>query len=116
MQNLGYMYFFNLIDACQKEFVVCELFDCQNPFQAKEELELAKKNYEALNTQLLEEIPGFTKKCMVLIVDCLENFALAQRRLYCETQQDYEELLQVYNYNVTLTNVTSENIVYFPER
>ncbi|XP_078366924.1 dynamin-binding protein-like isoform X2 [Oculina patagonica] len=62
---------------------------------AKEELELAKKNYEALNTQLLEEIPGFTEMCMALTVDCLENFALAQNRLYCEIQQDYDELLQL---------------------
>lgn len=71
------------------------VFDCQNPFQAKEDLELAKKNYEALNTQLLEELPGFTEKCMALVVDCLENFAVAQNRLYFEIQQDYEQLLQV---------------------
>ncbi|KAJ7357603.1 hypothetical protein OS493_024416 [Desmophyllum pertusum] len=62
---------------------------------AKEELELAKKNYEALNTQLLEEIPGFTEMCMALVVDCLENFALAQNRLYYEMQQGYEQLLQL---------------------
>ena len=68
-----------------------------NLFQAKDELELAKKNYEALNTQLLEEIPGFTEKCMALVVDCMENFALAQKRLYCEVQEDYHQLLQVMN-------------------
>ena len=71
------------------------VFDCQNPVQAKEDLELAKKNYEALNAQLLEELPGFTDKCMALVVDCLENFAVAQTRLYLEIQQDYEQLLQV---------------------
>ena len=71
------------------------LFDCQNCIQAKEDLELAKKNYEALNTQLLEELPGFTEKCMALVVDCLENFAAAQNSLYFEIQQDYEQLLQV---------------------
>jgi len=71
------------------------VFDCQNPIQAKEDLELAKKNYEALNTQLLEELPGFTEKCMALVVDCLETFAVAQNRLYFEIQQDYKELLQV---------------------
>ena len=64
-------------------------------FQAKEELELAKKNYEALNTQLLEEIPGFNEQCMALVVDCLKNFAVAQNRLYHEIQQEYEQLLQV---------------------
>lgn len=72
------------------------LFDCQHLVQAKEDLELAKKNYEALNTQLLEELPGFTDKCMALLVDCLENFAVAQNRLYFEVQQDYEQLLQVH--------------------
>lgn len=72
------------------------LFDCQHLVQAKEDLELAKKNYEALNTQLLEELPGFTDKCMALVVDCLENFAVAQNRLYFEVQQDYEQLLQVH--------------------
>ena len=56
---------------------------------------MAKKNYEALNTQLLEEIPGFTEKCMCLVVDCLKNFAMAQNRLYYEIQQEYEHLLQV---------------------
>lgn len=66
-------------------------------FQAKEELELAKKNYEALNTQLLEEIPGFTQQCMALVVDCLKNFALSQNRLYYDIQQEYEQLLQVRN-------------------
>ena len=71
------------------------VFDCQNPVQAKEDLELAQKNYEALNAQLLEELPGFTDKCMALVVDCLENFAVAQNRLYLEIQQDYEQLLQV---------------------
>ena len=64
-------------------------------FQVKDELELAKKNYEALNTQLLEEIPGFTNKCMALVVNCLENFMLAQSALYDETQQEYKQLLQV---------------------
>ena len=63
--------------------------------KAKEKLGFAKKNYEALNTQLLEEIPGFTEKCMSLVVDCLENFAMAQNRLYYEIQQEYEQLLQV---------------------
>lgn len=72
------------------------LFDCQHLVQAKEDLELAKKNYEALNTQLLEELPGFTDKCMALLVDCLENFAVAQNRLYFEVQKDYEQLLQVH--------------------
>lgn len=72
------------------------LFDCQHLVQAKEDLKLAKKNYEALNTQLLEELPGFTDKCMALVVDCLENFAVAQNRLYFEVQQDYEQLLQVH--------------------
>lgn len=56
---------------------------------------MAKKNYEALNTQLLEEIPGFTEKCMCLVVDCLKNFAMAQNRLYYEIKQEYEQLLQV---------------------
>ena len=64
-------------------------------------MELAKKNYEALNAQLLEEIPGFTKKCMSLVVDCLKNFAMAQNRLYYEIQQEYEQLLQVFVLNRT---------------
>lgn len=62
---------------------------------AKEELELAKKNYEALNTQLLEEIPGFTQKCMSLVVDCLKNFTLAHNRFYHQIQQEYQQLLQL---------------------
>lgn len=66
-----------------------------NLFQAKEELELAKKNYEALNTQLLEEIPGFTEKCIALVLDCLENFAIAQKKLYNEVHEDYDQLLEV---------------------
>lgn len=33
---------------------------------------------------------------MALVVDCLENFAVAQNRLYFEVQQDYEQLLQVH--------------------
>ncbi|XP_015766908.1 PREDICTED: dynamin-binding protein-like [Acropora digitifera] len=62
---------------------------------AKEELEIAKKNYEALNTQLLEEIPGFTEKCMTLVVDCMKNFALAHNNFYHQIRQEYEQLLQV---------------------
>lgn len=62
---------------------------------AKEELKIAKKNYEALNTQLLEEIPGFTEKCMTLVVDCMKNFALAHNNFYHQIRQEYEQLLQL---------------------
>ena len=88
------MEFRYLID-CFVFVVVVVFFFFFFHFQAKEELKLAKKNYEALNTQLLEEIPGFNEQCMALVVDCLKIFAVAQNRLYHEIQQQYEQLVQV---------------------
>lgn len=83
------------LDYDHKSNKIDKIKDREKLKAAKEELELAKKNYEALNTQLLEEIPGFTEKCMALVLDCLENFALAQKKLYSEVHGDYDQLLQL---------------------
>lgn len=83
------------LDYDHKSNKIDKIKDREKLKAAKEELELAKKNYEALNTQLLEEIPGFTEKCMALVLDCLENFALAQKKLYSEVHEDYDQLLQL---------------------
>ncbi|XP_032242810.2 dynamin-binding protein isoform X1 [Nematostella vectensis] len=60
--------------------------------QAKEELESAKRNYEALNAQLLEELPLFRQKTMSLVKDCVLNFAHAKRKFHAAIHGEYNNL------------------------
>ena len=62
---------------------------------------MAKNNYEALNSQLLEELPRFTSKCMTFIKCCLSNFVKARRIYLSEFTEEIRLLLQVCSYSLS---------------
>ncbi|XP_074659754.1 dynamin-binding protein-like isoform X2 [Tubulanus polymorphus] len=49
--------------------------------QAKENLELTKRNYEALNAQLKDELPLLFEMSVSLFKDCISNFITAQKNM-----------------------------------
>lgn len=64
-------------------------------FQANEELELAKKNYEALNIQLLDELPILNSKAFVVLQTCIANFANAHKNFFVEAFDRFSPSVQV---------------------
>lgn len=52
--------------------------------QLTEQCTTAKRNYEALNTQLLEELPVFRVKVSKMVSRCVSVFLRAQNQLYLE--------------------------------
>lgn len=58
--------------------------------QLTEQCTVAKRNYEALNTQLLEELPMFRAEVSKMVSRCVAVFLHAQNQLYLE----WAELLQ----------------------
>ena len=69
---------------------------------------MAKNNYEALNSQLLEELPRLTAKCMTFIKCCLSNFVKARRFFLSEFTEEIRLMLQVCSYSLT-----SQHLSYF---
>ena len=53
---------------------------------------------------------------MALVVDCLKNFSVAQNRLYYEIQQDYEELLQVLEKRLKISEEELDYLDYLTAR
>uniref|UniRef100_A0A8C9SBP6 Dynamin-binding protein n=1 Tax=Scleropages formosus TaxID=113540 RepID=A0A8C9SBP6_SCLFO len=47
--------------------------------RVQEELQAARNNYEALNAQLLDELPKFVRTAEALFTGCVRSFAQAQR-------------------------------------
>jgi len=70
--------------------------DAEKSRQFSDELNMAKNNYEALNSQLLEELPRFTSKCMTFIKCCLSNFVKARRIYLSEFTEEIRLLLQLH--------------------
>ena len=56
---------------------------------------MAKNNYEALNSQLLEELPLLTVKCMSFVKSCLSNFVEAKKLYLSELTEEIKLMLQV---------------------
>ncbi|XP_012277640.1 dynamin-binding protein [Orussus abietinus] len=71
----------------------------------QEELATAKSNYEALNQQLLEELPILIGAATTILINCIEALASARRLLNGKVTNRYLSLSEC------LAHVTSQNIL-----
>uniref|UniRef100_A0A7M4EEL2 Rho guanine nucleotide exchange factor 38 n=1 Tax=Crocodylus porosus TaxID=8502 RepID=A0A7M4EEL2_CROPO len=60
---------------------------------AGEELDLAKKEYEALNAQLVEELQVFNQAAKQIVVNCLHCFITLLRQTMCTALQLYSAVV-----------------------
>lgn len=63
--------------------------------RVQEELQAARNNYEALNAQLLDELPKFHNAAEELFTSCVRGFAQAQKDFIHLTLGELTPLLQV---------------------
>ncbi|XP_036428586.1 dynamin-binding protein isoform X3 [Colossoma macropomum] len=63
--------------------------------RVQEELQIARNNYEALNAQLLDELPKFHRAAEELFTSCVRGFAQAQRDFIRLTLGELTPLLQL---------------------
>nr|CAD7204455.1 unnamed protein product [Timema douglasi] len=63
--------------------------------QFQEELAISKSNYEALNWQLLEELPILTTLACELFVECMAAFVTSRRLLSGKITKQYLTLMEV---------------------
>ncbi|KAL2078012.1 hypothetical protein ACEWY4_025697 [Coilia grayii] len=63
--------------------------------RAQEELQAARNNYEALNAQLLDELPKFHRAAEDLFMGCVRAFAQSQRDFMRLTLGELQPLLQL---------------------
>lgn len=73
--------------------------------KVREDVQVAKHDYEALNSQLVEDLPVLYRYSVQLIEHCLHSLLLAQRRFYSAT------LAQLLNLPLTLTASSDQDIV-----
>lgn len=62
--------------------------------RVQEELQVARNNYEALNAQLLDELPKFHSVAEELFTGCVRAFAQAQKDFMKTTLGELKPLLQ----------------------
>ncbi|KAI3365240.1 hypothetical protein L3Q82_010330 [Scortum barcoo] len=65
--------------------------------RVQEELQVARNNYEALNAQLLDELPKFHTGAEELFTGCLRAFAQAQKDFMETTLGELKPLLHVFS-------------------
>lgn len=72
-----------------------KLLDYNSSLQrsAGEELDLAKKEYEALNAQLVEELQVFNQAAEQIVVNCLHCFITLLRQTMCTALQLYSSVV-----------------------
>ncbi|XP_059892424.1 dynamin-binding protein isoform X1 [Gadus macrocephalus] len=75
--------------------------------RAQEELRAARNNYEALNAQLLDELPKFHTAAEELLTGCVRAFARAQKDFVKRTLGELKPLLQVSSLCSTEGNLVS---------
>ncbi|TRY58021.1 hypothetical protein DNTS_034776 [Danionella cerebrum] len=63
--------------------------------RVQEELQTARNNYEALNAQLLDELPKFHRAAEDLFTSCMRGFAQSQRDFISLTLGELTPLLQL---------------------
>lgn len=68
--------------------------------QMKTEVIVCKSNYEALNLQLLEDLPKFYQLSISVITDCLRQFILIQEGFWLSAQREILKLLKVICYYI----------------
>ncbi|XP_057213732.1 dynamin-binding protein isoform X2 [Triplophysa rosa] len=75
--------------------------------RVQEELQAARNNYEALNAQLLDELPKFHHAAGELFTSCVRGFAQAQRDFISLTVGELRPLLQLSGLGGTEGNLLS---------
>ncbi|KAM7370770.1 hypothetical protein PAMP_010291 [Pampus punctatissimus] len=65
--------------------------------RVQDELQVARNNYEALNAQLLDELPKFHSAAEDLFTGCVRAFAQAQKDFMKTTLGELKPLLQVFS-------------------
>ncbi|XP_077358220.1 dynamin-binding protein isoform X2 [Festucalex cinctus] len=68
--------------------------------RVQDELQVARSNYEALNAQLLDELPKFHGAAEELFTGCVKAFAQAQKDFMKTTLGELKPLLQVFSRKV----------------
>uniref|UniRef100_A0A8C8DHT2 Dynamin-binding protein n=1 Tax=Oryzias sinensis TaxID=183150 RepID=A0A8C8DHT2_9TELE len=74
----------------------------------QEELRAARNNYEALNAQLLDELPKFLQTADELFLGCVTAFAQAQKDFMRTTMEELKPLLQFSNKGGTSGNLIAQ--------
>ena len=64
-----------------------------------EELSTSKSNFEALNQQLLEELPLLINAGMEILYDCIDAFASARKLFGAEIMKQYIMISEVSIFN-----------------
>ncbi|XP_026132315.1 dynamin-binding protein isoform X3 [Carassius auratus] len=75
--------------------------------RVQEELQRARNNYEALNAQLLDELPKFHHAAEDLFTSCVRGFTQAQRDFIALTLGELKPLLQLSGLGGTEGNLVS---------
>ncbi|CAF0837962.1 unnamed protein product [Brachionus calyciflorus] len=76
----------------------------------QENLVESKKNFEALNNQLIEELPHLVLKCSIIFDKCFQIFALLKRNIYQTTNFEIQNLINKHkNGNVFLNENPSSS-------
>ncbi|XP_060950532.1 dynamin-binding protein isoform X1 [Limanda limanda] len=68
--------------------------------RVQEELQVARNNYEALNAQLLDELPKFHFAAEELFTGCVRAFAQAQKDFMKTTLGELKPILQIFSNKV----------------
>ncbi|XP_040922750.1 dynamin-binding protein isoform X2 [Toxotes jaculatrix] len=76
--------------------------------RVQEELQVARNNYEALNAQLLDELPKFHSAAEELFTGCVRAFAQAQKDFMKTTLGELKPLLQFSNKVGTEGNLVAQ--------
>jgi dynamin-binding protein len=68
----------------------------------QEELNLAKNTYEALNAQLLEELPTFISVAESFFIDCVTSYIRARKIFSAKAAKQFLNLMEVIDSNFLL--------------
>ncbi|KFO25860.1 Dynamin-binding protein [Fukomys damarensis] len=90
-----------------------KLLDYNSYLQQSEraESDLAKKEYEALNAQLVEELQAFNQAAQTILMNCLCSFVSLLRDLMLEAQQGYATILPVPRLVSSLCEIQNQILV-----
>jgi len=80
-------------DSCSKK-LECNK-DQLKQKSLQEQQQLAKNNYEALNSQLLEELPKLCDISMQILQDCIQAFLIARKQLIGRIAKHHLTLLEL---------------------
>jgi len=80
----------------------------------QEELNLAKNTYEALNAQLLEELPTFISVAESFFIDCVTSYIRARKIFSAKAAKQFLNLMEVMHHNHNLPPMTYIKLCFAP--